>query len=437
MNKKEFLEALRKALAVLDETELQDIIDEYEQHIDMKAASGLTEEEAIADFGDFKELTAELLDAYHVRVDYAEAQIPKNGSGPRTADTGGQARKAAAGEDGQSGEAKDSEGTGTSAAGRVAGAFTGLRNMTAGACRSLWHWTKAAAGWLWRIVKGAAGWTWKAVRWCWRLICRPFVWIAGLLGAGAGAALDGGEDPYGQDGDAEEAYERSGTRADPAGQADERTAWNVQADEKTSMNGLADEGTTRSGRLDERTVRNGQTEERTARNGQADSRGNRRAPAARRTVFPVRKKGGVYVEGRRSIWAEIGCGIAGFFRWCADVCVWCVRMAWNACCIGAAATVGMIGAGALFTFGMLVILMIGGYPLAGLVIAALGASCSLFAAAGLIMTLLWRKGKETAAAVPVPAPDMGGQPAYRRQTPEDGGAKEPERNDGEEAKEHA
>ena len=71
MNKKEFLEALRQALAVLDETEQRDIIDEYEQHIDMKVASGLTEEEAIADFGDFNEMTAELLEAYHVRADYA------------------------------------------------------------------------------------------------------------------------------------------------------------------------------------------------------------------------------------------------------------------------------------------------------------------------------------------------------------------------------
>ncbi len=51
MDKKTFLEELRSSLSVLQETELNDIMDEYEQHIDMKVQSGLTEEEAIAEFG--------------------------------------------------------------------------------------------------------------------------------------------------------------------------------------------------------------------------------------------------------------------------------------------------------------------------------------------------------------------------------------------------
>ena len=70
MDKKTFLEELRSSLSVLQETELNDIMDEYEQHIDMKVKSGLTEEEAIAEFGNRKELTAEILEAYHVRADY-------------------------------------------------------------------------------------------------------------------------------------------------------------------------------------------------------------------------------------------------------------------------------------------------------------------------------------------------------------------------------
>ena len=41
MDKKTFLEELRSSLSVLQETELNDIMDEYEQHIDMKVQSGL------------------------------------------------------------------------------------------------------------------------------------------------------------------------------------------------------------------------------------------------------------------------------------------------------------------------------------------------------------------------------------------------------------
>ena len=43
MDKKTFLEELRSSLSVLQETELNDIMDEYEQHIDMKVQSGLTD----------------------------------------------------------------------------------------------------------------------------------------------------------------------------------------------------------------------------------------------------------------------------------------------------------------------------------------------------------------------------------------------------------
>lgn len=70
MNKAEFLEILRKKLSILDENELEDILNEYEQHIDMKAAGAMTEEAAIADFGDLDELASDILQAYHVRVDF-------------------------------------------------------------------------------------------------------------------------------------------------------------------------------------------------------------------------------------------------------------------------------------------------------------------------------------------------------------------------------
>lgn len=70
MKKEEFLTKLRKNLSVLEEREIQDIVEEYEQHIDMKTQQGLSEEAAINDFGDLKELTAGILEAYHVKADY-------------------------------------------------------------------------------------------------------------------------------------------------------------------------------------------------------------------------------------------------------------------------------------------------------------------------------------------------------------------------------
>ncbi len=74
MDKKTFISKLEQSLSVLQEDELKDIINEYEQHIDMKQERGLTEEEAIADFGSLDELTGEILEAYHVRADYAFVQ---------------------------------------------------------------------------------------------------------------------------------------------------------------------------------------------------------------------------------------------------------------------------------------------------------------------------------------------------------------------------
>ena len=70
MNKKGFLEELGTYLAVLEEREQQDILEEYAQHIDMKIEKGLSEEEAIRDFCDIRELAAGILEAYHVNPEY-------------------------------------------------------------------------------------------------------------------------------------------------------------------------------------------------------------------------------------------------------------------------------------------------------------------------------------------------------------------------------
>ena len=75
MKKDEFFSILKQRLAVIEENELNDILSEYRQHITMKTENGkVTEEEAIADFGDIDQLTAEILEAYHVRVNYREKE---------------------------------------------------------------------------------------------------------------------------------------------------------------------------------------------------------------------------------------------------------------------------------------------------------------------------------------------------------------------------
>lgn len=70
MTKNEFLTLLEQRLMVLNDDERADLLSEYEQHIEMKIQSGLSEEEAIADFGDPEELIKELLEAYHLNTDY-------------------------------------------------------------------------------------------------------------------------------------------------------------------------------------------------------------------------------------------------------------------------------------------------------------------------------------------------------------------------------
>ena len=70
MNKASFLTELAGHLRVLAEQEQQDILNEYAQHIDMKIKKGMSEEEAIGDFGPVKELAAEILEAYHVNPEY-------------------------------------------------------------------------------------------------------------------------------------------------------------------------------------------------------------------------------------------------------------------------------------------------------------------------------------------------------------------------------
>lgn len=69
MKKEEFIKKLQEKLDILDKNEIKDIIEEYTGYIEEKIQNGVTEEEAIKDFGDIDELATELLKAYKIDVD--------------------------------------------------------------------------------------------------------------------------------------------------------------------------------------------------------------------------------------------------------------------------------------------------------------------------------------------------------------------------------
>ena len=70
MNKKEFLDVMEKRLSMLEAQEREDMLSEYAQHIELKMQSGMSEKEAIDDFGDIDSLIAEILEAYHIDPSY-------------------------------------------------------------------------------------------------------------------------------------------------------------------------------------------------------------------------------------------------------------------------------------------------------------------------------------------------------------------------------
>ena len=52
MTKEEFINKLKDKLSILNEDEVEDIINEYSEHIDEKIKSGVSEKEATNEFGD-------------------------------------------------------------------------------------------------------------------------------------------------------------------------------------------------------------------------------------------------------------------------------------------------------------------------------------------------------------------------------------------------
>lgn len=259
MDKKTFLEELRSSLSVLQETELNDIMDEYEQHIDMKVKSGLTEEEAIAEFGNRKELTAEILEAYHVRSDYEAGNSEE-----------------------KKGEAKEKN--------------------------SLWHRLTQ----LWDSGR-------QAVR---RQFMRFRAWFFKLLGK---------QKPL---------------------VSQEETPSEKEIEHAESSNGF---------------------------------------------LYSMGLKASRLWKGMGYFWGRLFIQSARMAHWCCKnlwtAALWCTRAGWNVFWIFFALICASFGLFSLFGLGVLAVLLFQGYPLAGAAIGALGVNLSLFSAAGLGLTFLWRRNR--------------------------------------------
>ena len=68
MKKITFLRKLKKTLEVMDAIEAEEIVNEYKEYIEAKMKKGISEEEAVATFGDPVELGEELLRSYRKKI---------------------------------------------------------------------------------------------------------------------------------------------------------------------------------------------------------------------------------------------------------------------------------------------------------------------------------------------------------------------------------
>lgn len=300
MDKNTFMRELERSLSVLQESELRDILSEYEQHIDMKVKSGLSEEEAIEDFGSLPELTAEILEAYHVRADYGPGQ--RGGDGWRTE------------ADGRSDGGGSGEGQGSREKERQEEEKWKTRASRAG---------KKTAGFFSELGRRALRLARRTGRW----FSGVFIFWRELLGR-----------PF-----------RRFSRF-----------WKQKREERLYLT---------DGNME---------------------------------IENVREKREKTISMRRTA-GSFGCGLAGMAKRCFDrlirLILWTVRLFWNGAWILLAGCMGFTGLMLLFCLGVLAVLMLQGYPVAGVTLGCLGATVSLFSAAGLGMTLRWKTQKEGPGAV--------------------------------------
>lgn len=70
MTKDEFINKLKKKLDILEKSEIEDIVEEYEGYIEEKKSSGMSEKEAVKSLGSIEEITKDLLSAYKIKDNY-------------------------------------------------------------------------------------------------------------------------------------------------------------------------------------------------------------------------------------------------------------------------------------------------------------------------------------------------------------------------------
>ena len=387
---------------MLEEDELRDIVSEYEQHIDIKVEKGLTEAEAIADFGSLAELTGEILEAYHVRADYAADK--REGS-----------RKGAGG--------------GREATWKNVGAVALERAKTVGiGAVSCVRWTGHQLfrpfSWLWRRLRDLAV----------RMRERPEDDVTEeRKKGGIGLEAEGGKS--GGIGWEPESGKRSGISLEPEGG---KSGGIGQEPESGKRGGIGRElgggksgsmgrepedgksdgiglepGTWEDGRagLEEAEGREYGSVREAIRAGGPKGMGREAVNCLHGDGGPglrseaVRqdrrgKTGGAFREngmrqrikgkGKR-VADNMGKGILWIFRTGAAAIAWAARMVWNGCWILFSLAAAVFGLFSLYGLGVLAVLLIQGYPFAGVTLGCLGLVMCAFSAAVLGTTFLFRR----------------------------------------------
>lgn len=386
MDKKTFLAELQKNLAVLQEEELRDIINEYEQHIDMKMQSGLSEEEATADFGSLDELTAEILEAYHVRSDYASGSQKNLDASDKPSD-----HKAAA--------FFHKIGDGLA---RVASALLALAG-------SMMIWVR------------------NVIIWLWRQISRPFIYLWNLCKAKRQEHGYEHEHPYVQEWnvaqDGNEASDSfSGINSEPIS----CEALGSVRVENPKLVCDENSGSVRNGNLGPVCDENsGSVKDKNAGsvNDETPDMGRDKAYGPGRGVNQYTAKDKTYGSARnvnqytanneaygsgrdvtrrsrtgklKAIWRKLCGGVTSCVHCCLKAALWCVFAIWNICWAGCALLAALCGLVFLFGLGTLTVLMISGYPLAGITLACLGITLCAFSVSLLGLTLIRHVKKEQA-----------------------------------------
>lgn len=294
MNRQEFFDELREYLKILEDEEQEDILAEYSQHIEMKMKSGLSEEEAIKDFGQVKELAAQILEAYHVNPEYEPDRGGKNGRIKNMS-----ARFSALSLLGKGKEENQN--------GRRAGEESG-ENLGTDISREN-SLPANLKKWLLRVSSQGGRQIRKGWQFLERQVRRPFTWIRKRI--------------------------ESMTAGVKEGAAPE------------TMDKRRDED--------------------------------------------KREKRERFVENGAGLLTGVSRGIRKTVRLIWRIAAGCFRLAWNGAVVFGTGFFGLLGLFSLFLFGMLTVLWIQGYPLAGLVCSCLGAVLCCMSLMLFVGTFFWKK----------------------------------------------